>query len=221
VLGGVTENQRSWMSATGAVFEAGGVTCVRSRDEVVIPFPAELPDPEVLDLDASRVGCWAAEPWPELDAHLRALGFEPGWEPHWMEAPAAAAGVDSRVTEPSAVPEYDDHGQSLLALTRQRPQTSFLFVAREEGRFAGHAWLHVAGGVGGLFDVFVVEDLRRRGIGSALARAAWSKAASLGLDSVTLNAENEPFWTSLGFRALGHGRTWWLHRDRHQPALCG
>jgi GNAT superfamily N-acetyltransferase len=200
------------MSATGSTFEAGGVTCVRRGEEVLIPFPDALPGAEIRDLGAARVGCWAAEASPELDAHLRALGFEPGWQPHWMEAPAEASDPDPRVSEPSEVPEYDDHGQALLALTRQRPQKSYLFVAREDGRFAGHAWLHVAAGVGGLFDVFVVESLRRRGIGSALARAASSKATGLGLDSVTLNAENGPFWTAVGFRSLGFGQTWWLHR---------
>ena len=200
------------MSATGSTFEAGGVTCVRRGDEVLIPFPDALPGAEVLELGADRVGCWAAEPSPELDAHLRGLGFEPGWQPHWMAAAAVFAEPDPRVGEPSDVPEYDDYGRSLLALTRQRPQTSFLFVAREDRRFAGHAWLHVGGGTAGLYDVFVVEDMRRRGIGSALARAARSKAAVLGLDSVTLNAENEPFWTAVGFRSLGYGQTWWLHR---------
>lgn len=199
------------MSATGSSVRAGGVTCVRRGEEVLIPFPDVLPGAEVLDLGAARVGCWAAGPSPELDAHLRGLGFEPGWRPHWMSAPAAAAPLDTRVSEPSEVPEYDDHGRSLLALTRQRPQTSFLFVAREGGRFAGHAWLHVAAGVGGLYDVFVVEDLRRRGIGTALARAACSKVAALGLETVTLNAENEAFWTAIGFRSLGHGQTWWRH----------
>ncbi len=144
---GLTREQRSWMSATGSSVRAGGVTCVRRGEEVLIPFPDVLPGAEVLDLGAARVGCWAAGPSPELDAHLRGLGFEPGWRPHWMSAPAAAAPLDTRVSEPSEVPEYDDHGRSLLALTRQRPQTSFLFVAREGGRFAGHAWLHVAAGV--------------------------------------------------------------------------
>jgi GNAT superfamily N-acetyltransferase len=199
------------MSATGSTFEAGGVTCIRRGEDVLIPFPDVLPGPEVLDLDAARIGCWAAGASQELDAHLRALGFERGWQPHWMDARAEATDPDPRVSEPDHVPEYDDYGQSLLALTRKRPQTSYLFLAREGGRFAGHAWLHVAAGVGGLYDVFVVEDLRRRGIGSALARAARSKAASLGLDSVTLNAENEEFWAAVGFRSLGFGQTWWVN----------
>ena len=129
-----------------------------------------------------------------------------------MTAPAASSSPDPRIGEPDEVPEYDDHGQALLALTRRRPQTSFLFVAREEGRFAGHTWLHMAARIGGVYDSFVVEPLRRQGIGSALAAAASAKAAELGIETVTLNAEAEAFWESVGSRSRGHGQTWWLHR---------
>ena len=142
---------------------------------------------------------------------MRGLGFCEGWEPHWMTAPARLSAPDPRISEPAEVPEYDEHGQSLLGLTRERPQTSFLFVAREEGRFAGHAWLHVAAGVGGVYDVFVTESARLRGLGRALAAAASSKAAALGIEALTLNAEAERFWLAVGFRSLGRGQTWWRH----------
>ena len=210
------ENQRSWMSAVasatgGPTFEAGGVTCVHQplpHGEMLLPFPDRPPGAAVLDyardLGVRRIGCWTAT--RSLD--LSDLGFGPGWQPHWMTAPAAPAPIDPRVREVTEVPEYDDYGQKLLALTREG---SRLFVAREGDRFAGHAWLHPAAGVGGLFDVFVPEDLRRRGLGSALSRAASAKAAELGLEAVTLNAEFEPLYESLGFRSLGHGQTWWRH----------
>lgn len=197
----IAANQRSWMSATGG-----------RRDELLILFSETPPGPEVLEAEARTVGCWAVSPDPRLDAHLRALGFEPGWQPHWMTAPAEAGEVDPRVSEPAEVPEYDDYGQSLLALTRQRPQASFLLLAREDGAFAGHVWLHVAAGIGGLYDMFVAEALRRRGIGTALVRAASARAAGLGIETLTLNAEAEEFWQAVGFRSLGHGQTWWLHR---------
>jgi GNAT superfamily N-acetyltransferase len=214
----LTANQRSWMSAVasvtgGSTFDAGGVTCVHQplpHGELIVPFPERVPSGSVVDrareLGATRIGCWTAA--RSLD--LSRLGFTPGWDPHWMTAPATAAPPDPRVDEVQEVPGYGDHGQRLLALARSDPN-SFLFVAREDRRFAGHAWLHVAAGVGGLFDVFVVEDLRRRGIGSALSRAASTKAAALGLDTITLNAEFEPLYESLGFRSLGHGQTWWRH----------
>jgi predicted N-acetyltransferase YhbS len=106
------------------------------------------------------------------------------------------------------------YGRALLTLIGP---TTFLFVAREKGRFAGHAWLHVAAGVGGLYDVFVPEDLRRRGLGSALSRAASAKAAELGVETVTLNAEVPELYSPLGYRSLGYGRTWWPHLSPGRP----
>jgi hypothetical protein len=49
------------------------------------------------------------------------------------------------------------------------------------------------------------------GLGSALSRAASAKAATLGIDTIGLNAESMPLYESLGFSSLGHGRTWWRH----------
>jgi GNAT superfamily N-acetyltransferase len=198
LLGLIARNQASWLALTGR------------PDELLIPFPDDLP--EIPETGARTVGCWAVAPDPRLDAHLREHGFCRGWQPHWMSAPAELSAPDPSVTETLEVPEYDDHGQRLLGLARERPQTSFHFVAREDGALAGHVWLHVAAGVGGIYDMFVVESLRRRGIGSALARAASGKAAALGIETLILNAETEEFWRTLGYRSLGHGQTWWLHR---------
>jgi GNAT superfamily N-acetyltransferase len=200
-------------SATGgSTFEVDGVICVHQpmpHGELVVPFPERAPSAAVVDraraLGVRRVGRWTAG----RDLDLSELAFDPGWEPHWMAAPASRTSHDPRVAQAHEVPEYDEHGQRLLALTRSG--TSFLFVAREDGRFAGHAWLHVAAGVGGLYDVFVVEELRRRGLGSALSLAASAKAARLGIDTITLNAEFEPLYESLGFRSLGRGQTCWRH----------
>jgi GNAT superfamily N-acetyltransferase len=200
----------------GSTFEAGGVACVhqpRPHGELLIPFPEEAPGAEVLEraseLGVPRVGCWVAAPDPQLHEHLRGLGFDAGWQPYWMTLRASAGSSDPRVSEVREVPEYDDYGQSLLALAGTG---SHLFVAREDGGFAGHAWLHVAAGVGGIYDMFVPEARRRRGIGSALADAASAKAAALGIETLTLNAEAEEFWQALGYTDAGHGQTWWIHR---------
>jgi GNAT superfamily N-acetyltransferase len=195
----------------GAVFD----DCVwqpRPHAELLIPFPRESPGEELVErareLGARRVGVWLSGPDTPVEGGLEALGFTPGWQPHWMTSPAKAAEPDPRVGEAEDVPEYDEHGRSLLGMIG--PSTR-LFVARVDGRFAGHAWLHVAAGVGGLYDVFVADDLRRRGLGSALSRAAMSRAGELGVDTIALNAEAPALYESLGFRSCGHGRTWWCH----------
>jgi GNAT superfamily N-acetyltransferase len=123
---------------------------------------------------------------------------------------ASPSEPDPRVAAVTDVPEYDDYGRALLSLARAG--TSRLLVAREDGRFAGHCWLHFDGEHGGLFDLFVLERSRGAGLGRALTQAALTEAAAAGCAGVTLNAEAaaEALYRSLGFRTIGHGRTWWL-----------
>jgi GNAT superfamily N-acetyltransferase len=199
--------------ATGGAVVGDCVWQPRPHGELLVPFPARRPGEELparaRELGARRVGCWLAGADPPMERALEGLGFTPGWEPHWMSRRAERTEPDPRVSEATDVPEYDDHGRMLLGMIGP---TTHLFVAREDdGRFAGHAWLHVAAGVGGLYDVFVPEASRRRGLGSALSRAAATKAADLGVESITLNAEAPALYESLGYRSRGYGRTWWLH----------
>jgi GNAT superfamily N-acetyltransferase len=198
--------------ATGGSVFPESVWQPNPHAELLVPFPERAPTAALLEraeeLGARRIGIWLAAPAPDLEEALPALGFTPGWEPHWMTSPATPAEPDPRVREAEDVPEYDDHGRSLLGMIG--PSTR-LFVARVEGRFAGHAWLHVAAEIGGLYDVFVADDLRRRGLGSALSRAAMAKAGELGVATIALNAEAPALYESLGYRTLGMGRTWWRH----------
>ena len=72
--------------------------------------------------------------------------------------------------------------------------------------------LNLADGEAGLFDMGVVPDARRRGIGLALTREACRLAAERGCRIVTLNATGEgmPVYHRAGFRSVGYGMTWWL-----------
>jgi hypothetical protein len=115
-----------------------------------------------------------------------------------MAGSAAGSPPDGRVEEATDVPEYDGYGKALLrGMGRSRH-----FVARVDGRLAGMAWRHE----GALFDVFVADEMRRRGLGAALTGAA------AGGETVVLNAtgDGELLYRSLGFESLGYGRTWWL-----------
>jgi GNAT superfamily N-acetyltransferase len=67
-------------------------------------------------------------------------------------------------------------------------------------------------GVGGLFDMYVLEEERKQGIGTALARATCELAGKLGCHNVVLNAteEGEPVYRRAGFQSMGRGYTWFL-----------
>jgi GNAT superfamily N-acetyltransferase len=67
-------------------------------------------------------------------------------------------------------------------------------------------------GVGGLFDMYVLEEERKQGIGTALAQATCELAGKLGCHHVVLNAseEGEPVYQRAGFQSMGKGYTWFL-----------
>jgi GNAT superfamily N-acetyltransferase len=231
-------NHVSWM-ARGAQVAGGDI--VRERrlrwiapaasagGEAALPFPG-VPSRPALDRmlagcrarGAVGVGCWASglEPTGELAARLVARGFEWGWQPHWMAIDLARVPADAddpRVSLVEAVPEYGGYGQTLMALARSRPRRFWHAVARVDGAYAGHAWAHVVNGRlggAGIYDVEVAPEHRLKGLGRALTAAVCRPAAAAGAHVATLNAtgEGELLYRSLGFRSLGHGQTWWLHR---------
>src|SRR5262249_5003668 len=125
--------------------------------------------------------------------------------------------ADPRVALVHEVPEYDGFGQAVLQLTARRPRRFWHAVARIDGAYAGHASAHAIGGKlagAGIYDVEVPPRHRRRGLGRALTLAVCRAAAAAGARVVTLNAtgEGELLYRALGFRSLGWGQTWWIHR---------
>jgi ribosomal protein S18 acetylase RimI-like enzyme len=240
-------NHVSWMRAGG---QATGGEVIRERGltwiapphggEAALPF-AHSPSRPALDRMLERcrargaggVGCWASglESTDELAARLVARGFEWGWQPHWMAIDLAELALDKddfRVSLVEHVPEYDGYGRALTALTRARPQRTWLAVARVDGAYAGRAWAHIVGGRlggAGIYDVDVLPAYRRRGLGRSLTLAVCRAAGKAGARVATLNAtgEGELLYRAAGFRSLGLGKTWWLHRTGLQapppPAL--
>jgi hypothetical protein len=218
--------QSSWLFATGRaaggeVAESGGLRWVADgAGEVAVPFPRP---PSAAALEAllawcderavARIGVWASglEDLGVLSKSLLARGFDHGWQPHWMAIAAADlpdAGPDPRVEVTAAIPEYDAHGRALLRLT---DGPFWHAVARVDGAFAGRAWSHRFDDVAGLYDVDVWPRWCRRGLGRTLTLAV---ARAAGAPWVALNAtgEGEALYRALGFRSVGVGETWWLHR---------
>lgn len=227
-------NHGSWFRATAAV--TGG-RAMRTRGlrwvapppggEAMLPFPRRASRPALDAMlawcrghDVAGIGCWSTglEPTTRLAARLVARGFEWGWQAHWMAIELAALPLDEsdpRVSIAIVVPEYGDHGKRLMELTAGR---FWHAVARVDGEYAGHAWAHVTGGAlgsAGIYDVEVPTRWRRRGLGRALTLAVGRAAASAGATVATLNATGpgELLYAALGFRSLGRGQTWWIHRD--------
>lgn len=163
--------------------------------------------------NARIVGAWLS---PQTDATpLEALGFERGWEPWWMAArlDAIKEPNDPRVALSTDVPEYGPNGQRLLSLARGERPRAWHAVARVDGRFAGRAWILVAGEVAGVYDMEVWPQFRRRGLGRALVRTLCEAARTVGANRAVLNAtpEGERLYSAEGFVHVGRGITYWHH----------
>src|SRR5699024_11106318 len=80
---------------------------------------------------------------------------------------------------------------------------------------AGQAVVYLADGEAGLYDVGVWPHAQRAGLGRALTLAVLDTARRAGAPVATTNAteEGERLYRSLGARSLGHGQTFWIHRD--------
>ena len=202
----------SWFGRAHERRELDGVTVFVGRGDAVFAFPepgADLAGAVGLAraAGAREVGCWALEPDDELGDRLTSLGFQDGWQPHWM-------GIDPReLREPPAHPvEESSECSRELPYAHERAEDLRHLVVREGATLVGHTVLNVDGDSAGLYDMGVLPRVRRRGFGRALTLAALARARDLGCASVTLNAtaEGELLYRSVGFRSLGRGMTWWL-----------
>lgn len=161
----------------------------------------------------SEVGCWGLVQDERIGRRLLALGFQDGWEPHWM-------GIESAGRPQRAAEAAEESGECSTALPYGHGvvpgDVARHVVARDGGALVGHAVLHVEGETGGLYDMGVAPAARRRGHGKMLTLAVVAAAHEIGCTSVTLNAtgEGEPLYRSVGFTSLGHGMTWWLFPRR-------
>jgi GNAT superfamily N-acetyltransferase len=100
--------------------------------------------------------------------------------------------------------------------------THLPFVAEVDGRLAGMAWLMLPDRVpsvsnldrrfGDVQSVYVVPELRDRGVGAALMAAVIAEARARELEFVTVHSSERavPMYERAGFRA---GRRWLEFRD--------
>jgi len=216
VLADAARNHLSWFGRHRQRLDLGGLAVFVGRSDAVIAFPdgdADLTGAVRLAREAglAEVGCWSLEPDGALGSRLSKLGFQDGWQPHWL-------GID--VTQPPRDPAYQVDEAPVC--NRELPYWSELhertadgvhhLMVREGSRITGHTVLNVEGDSGGIYDMGVLPSARRRGYGRSLTLAALARAHLAGCTSVTLNAthEGELLYRNIGFESLGHGMTWWL-----------
>jgi ribosomal protein S18 acetylase RimI-like enzyme len=221
MLSDVVTNHSSWFARGRERIEVDGVTLFLGPADATIAFPPTGADPaaavaRAVDAGIREIGCWAVAPDEELGRRLLGLGFQAGWQPHWMAAEPGGADASPLVEESAhcdpALPYASPGHRAVLGSAGVHH-----FVVRDGGAPAGHAVLNLAGGTGGVYDMGVAREFRRRGHGLALTRAVLARAGELGCASVTLNAtgEGEPMYRRAGFASLGLGMTWWMFPDRN------
>jgi GNAT superfamily N-acetyltransferase len=165
------------------------------------------------ELDVRAMSCWSMAEDKALGTLLLARGFEWGWEPHWMALDLAAAPAGEPAHEVVPAPGELPRDLPYASARPDPPAARHLAVRDDGGRTVGHVVVNPWRGIAGVYDMGVVPDRRREGIGRALTLAACAAARDLGCTHAVLNAtgEGRPLYRSVGFASLGPGRTWWLH----------
>jgi ribosomal protein S18 acetylase RimI-like enzyme len=203
---------RSWMARGAEAHDEPGVLWTVAAHRLDIAFPELAPHDAGTRLDAilaagreagvPEAACWSVLPTPteQLSALLVARGFEIGWQPHWM-------GLELEALPPDRPPtrvEVELHSRDGVHRA----------LARSEAGLLGTALMAADGPAGSIFDLHVEDAERRRGIGWTLTHRLCALAARDGVRVVTLNAtgEGERLYRAMGFRSLGFGQTWWMHR---------
>ncbi|MGC4045654.1 MAG: GNAT family N-acetyltransferase [Armatimonas sp.] len=221
-------NHVSWFSEgttrqTEAVLTApNAVTLAFPKEEAEIDTALEL----ARQGNVNQIGCWSVlpTPIPDLAVKLVARGFQWGWQPHWMvmdlseelpdaPLPNSVTIVEKTDSAPWDVKDLPYHDPASPVIPNAR---TFHFGAWQHGQVVGQSVVHISEeGIGGIYNVSVLPNSRRQGIGRAISLAACKKAKELGCRYVLLNAATH-IYNQLGFRSLGYGQTWWMHA----PALA-
>jgi len=189
----------------------------------------------------AKVACnWVAGPVsqpPDLGKHLRAHGFK-------CVIHCAGMGCDLANLPPlppmpqGVVIALKDEPPSLEPLTTERrrhrhegrkalasitPRQAWYLSASVDGKPVGETMVFAGEGVAGIYEVEVLENFRRRGIGAALVHAALTFARErLGYRAAVLAATGmgAQVYARVGFREVGKLSFWKYGKMRQQPTLA-
>jgi GNAT superfamily N-acetyltransferase len=140
-------------------------------------------------------------------------------------APPAPRGVTIALTdepallEPLTTERRRQRHRGRSALARLKPQQIWFFAASTEGRPVGGTAIVLGAGVAGIYGVDVLEKFRRRGIGTALVRAALVFARDkLGQRAAVLAATGlgQGVYSRLGFAEVCKMSFWKYGKMRQQ-----
>lgn len=186
--------------------------------------------------------CWSLDPpeTPDLDIRLLARGFQTGWTPSWMVLDLKNIQVNHPVPDElriiadntasiqhlKDIPYSQDSQRTLLSSTFKQSSRVKLqrFIATLRGEIVAHTNVVLTTGeygVAGIYNVGVLPQLRKQGIGKAVVIAACLYAKEQGYQYATLNGTGRRMYEQIGFRWLSNGLTWWLKVDRfiaHPPS---
>lgn len=209
--------------------------------------PEALPDAFTwLRLNGSGdVLIWAATPHCEIDRWLSAHGARESFTPLWMtrrlDLPLPAPPETSIATVRPAqaddlslllrqvdmpyFSQWQAHATIRLSTSAEAHPGIQLFVAVVDGEIVGRAVMSLTttsiGITAGFYDVGVMPQWQRRGIGRQLTHALLVAAQQQGADFATLNATpaGEGIYVDMGFNEVGEGQTWLLPARtlQHQP----
>jgi len=157
MLAAAAESHISWFGRGRERVEVDGVSVFLGAGDVVLAFPhpgADLAGAVTLAREAAarEIGCWALQPDEELGQRLARLGFQDGWQPHWMgldlDADLASPDREVAVTLECSreLPYGSEHHEAVLGGDVRH------FAVREEDRIVGHAVLDIdrRGATGGI-----------------------------------------------------------------------
>lgn len=96
------------------------------------------------------------------------------------------------------------------------------FTAQKDGKCIGYAGFWNVSGEGGITNIAVLPEYRRKGIGSALLRELIKAACTLGLDLLTLEVRKSNFqaqglYKGFGFDIIGERKRY--YRDNGEDAF--
>ena len=225
----------------GSERRQGEIFWVTSSEEAIIPFPdlslANIDElmsdvrTECRHLGLTKASVWSVDgsQTAKFGSKLLAWGFEMGWQPHWMSMDFSSLPEDYSLPEGVSVvideqgrrevkdlpyhSEADIEKQNTLA--KQEPRQFWRFSARFEGNVVGESLLFLSrgeDGVAGIYNVGVVPTIRHRGIARAMMIEICRFAQKQGYRYALLNSAADGFYDRVGFRSVGWGQSWWMHR---------